>query len=1134
MIRLNFVLTALFFSLFSIESFAPPRTFDHKLADVTTEVDPDVLEDLTPEQRTELYAQLAKIAEKLFAIGEMDTTPPQSDFDPRKKGEQIIALTPGFNIGSIAEDLIRSRDAYMSKHGGRVPQEFWNNIQREAIIVVPSVKFPGQFHTWKIKLFFQEGAKSINLRMRRALDDGITQLVISVPARFVGTKPGRAGFIKGLRHALASAGKLWSFLVGRTETVPFYNAYEVSDIIQRERQDYLLDKQFLDDLMLGDRVERLDLRLFDPGLSEKIAGHVYRVTRGVDKIWETRKHQIVGALSPRIAREIPDLEKRVEAIRAALETEYVELLINALHQDTEINADPDLQGIVPLLIDQTKAVAIINTLETAFDNSEKTVRAEVEANVVREHSLKSRNMTWRLEEVQRRVQSGYQSRRWTMWNEAVRQLQSNGLSQQAALLKRTLEYARQVEPNRRAELEAKTKPAREFSFNPQLWLRKNWTVACDEEEQACEIQDYATETVETSGAWRARVVGRTIQEAFKTGNHWLFWQQFINGPLGVRSLFANQPFPTQYTLDEQNQIVPDTQELRSTLASNWRSISEWTRNRNRRYDQTEHNGILSGPFISMLVHGWNHFVGGIVKLGLVTLKPTATVIQSAITLPATATSPIWAPLSGVFSYGFDCLYDRHSPNNESASGSHGLGRALLPLLAASAGAVTGGYYGPDYLPQFLVDGGWVQVIGGGIFGLGFGGFGSLAFRDKNGKFNGWLPALGMGLGFGIGHYSPDLVGAWEEPIIAGGLGALTGGALGLAATFPNTLAPINHVGETTLGVLEAGTALGMGTIGHPLIAVGYHGAYVAGVKGVGRHVYDWFWRAVIGQFLFNNIVGFKVPGVNQDFLSRRVSGPGISDDYFFRINADYALLALTARLSELELNDWEAAARELNSTQIANYRSTVAPLRAAVGEPLDSGAFQLRRDAGPTNYPPGAWEILQSYTRLAREIENNANGRREILGAITSPQQGAKERIKMTQADLEKSITEGSVVVEHLCRKLLFPFWDEEKIARFWHDYKVLAEDWQGLTRAMLAEMFGNDILESKEETDKSLVVNVAKPGVAELVLAILSGRELDLSTTKIPDYRSPVQQAAVPYHKIVSSHSICLGALYDSAQEAR
>jgi len=199
--------------------------------------------------------------------------------------------------------------------------------------------------------------------------------------------------------------------------------------------------------------------------------------------------------------------------------------------------------------------------------------------------------------------------------------------------------------------------------------------------------------------------------------------------------------------------------------------------------------------------------------------------------------------------------------------------------------------------------------------------------------------------------------------------------------------------------------------------------------------------------------------VKNTFLARRIQGPGLVSDFYFQIDPELALVSLQVLIEEKELVEAESEITRKIHSAAKHSRKHIQSL-------LDPLSLMLRADNT-------ALRELDSSTRelllkLKKKIENH---RRQFpLNVRAIP---TSHRVALPAKQLDATLKKGAEIVEKFYPSRIFSRMTEDGIITFWHNLELLENDWLGLTRKLISEIFTSNFLRPLEVADSVFSIKV-------------------------------------------------------------
>lgn len=194
------------------------------------------------------------------------------------------------------------------------------------------------------------------------------------------------------------------------------------------------------------------------------------------------------------------------------------------------------------------------------------------------------------------------------------------------------------------------------------------------------------------------------------------------------------------------------------------------------------------------------------------------------------------------------------------------------------------------------------------------------------------------------------------------------------------------------------------------------------------------------------------------FLAWKISGPGISEDYFNQIDIDEVLILIRVYMEKYELSLFKK-----KMIKIVNE-----PLEKIIN--LHSNVFEKSiKISGPSK----PRELVEMTNKIQEKLNQQISERNRFY--LKFP-----KNVRLTEDELSDALTNGE--------KLINNFIEKQNLKEIFHDFKLKNYDWKNLTKCVLASIFGKEILEPVEELEKRAKLKTLKSNNFEQILDILKG----------------------------------------------
>jgi hypothetical protein len=208
--------------------------------------------------------------------------------------------------------------------------------------------------------------------------------------------------------------------------------------------------------------------------------------------------------------------------------------------------------------------------------------------------------------------------------------------------------------------------------------------------------------------------------------------------------------------------------------------------------------------------------------------------------------------------------------------------------------------------------------------------------------------------------------------------------------------------------------------------------------------------------------------VHNSWAAVRISGPGMSSNYFYKVPRSVVINALRSCLEQEELELFKS----LEQSRICSSLIVVQSFLESIAKPY---GLIVPAQSEATNEPVDyvAWKKAETdgIELLTKEI----NGRREWLSQFIELPPHAFGRVKQSSETLQSILAEAeSVAADFYAHRLIELIVQANNIGieAYWHAKNLEVGDSAGLARRMLAGVFGKALLDPLESTDCSFSVS--------------------------------------------------------------
>lgn len=598
------------------------------------------LANLTQKQREEVEA-IAKILEShLYEWSNLAIELPPTVFHD---GSQIHTLQ------SLLQPPQGNEAMLIGQERRKISEEQSTQLYEEGILRVPSLKYPGREHVWRVRMAFVKGLKEIQITWQKHKDRSLDHLVVSIPNRLFGDSPlslrrGVTNLWNGLREILDLA-------IGLPNLEKTFTPEEALASVEKTRNLLTTKKMDDQDVALG----KLRKQLNDPKLGRLVENAVDNLVHRFEQKWKDRTFE-----------EEPTEEEKQNALYQLLSTDET---LNSL-----------IPGIGSAIVAHGRALAIVRTEEARYEAYMRGWLLEVEASLKLDHPILARNPKWLEKEVQNIVLPVHRDGVFAFYETAANKVEAAGYVDEAQTLREDIEFlktrGRQIYE---IDLEDR-KPSFKETIHIPILRKSLWSVrrSTDIDGKLLGFTLVNSRSVEVNSGsygWRlaANFLTRMRRNFYWTMNE-VFLSNLWNGQFGLKSLVKKDPFAYKWRVNQdldlqienQDRIQLDTLSMRETLASRRQSLIATGNRMITSHENTRNFGLLPKSFQRFLL--WFPADFGLKfllpKMILPLGQTLATVGNVAVSGGIMATSVGWAPVSSLIQAGWDALvYDTLHANN---------------------------------------------------------------------------------------------------------------------------------------------------------------------------------------------------------------------------------------------------------------------------------------------------------------------------------------------------------------------------------------------------------------------------------------------------------------------------------------
>jgi hypothetical protein len=533
---------------------------------------------------------------------------------------------------------------------------------------VPS-KYPPHSHKWKVAQWLQKGRAPTHKSFEHGLGKGLFHVLIGVPDRLVGNA--EFSVRRGLSSLKTGGRRFISLSVGLSETSPKYSPSEVQAILLEQENDHVKER-------LERAESAFDTRIFDNKVRKQYGSFMEKFRSKASEHVETlRSEEWIRARKEVDVLPFESAVDRNAGVDRLLNRRTLEEAAKLRRGDANV---PPQYG--DLWTDRERLDLIVSEVEEDMRRDTDRIRTTIRQQLVGKHPILSTIPEWLERRVEERVDKECNNESYRLgWYGKVPDIaHAEGIGPMGAVYRdHIMPFRLQQVPGIRAQLEQERKPARVFSVSTRIWRPKNWIKVEDRHRSLTRYFPQKHRILHISTDERFWRLSLLVHESRARLNNGLYgsWQALWNGPFGVKSMFYHQPFVSRYQMNcLTGEIIPDDANRTRTFLSRLRAVWDEVARIRRDFEAKPDTGLLGKPFARVL-NVLSAYIGiGIPGTAIVLLgQPLLTVLQLAFAVVVAATSPVWAPLSGVVEHALSMtIYDFHHPHD------HGRWFPLLSIV----------------------------------------------------------------------------------------------------------------------------------------------------------------------------------------------------------------------------------------------------------------------------------------------------------------------------------------------------------------------------------------------------------------------------------------------------------------------
>jgi hypothetical protein len=569
-------------------------------------------------------------------------------------------------------------------HRKLLTSEQFEDVSKEAYLKVPSEKYLGRFHIWKLNSILQEGSKNTKIIFEKYMSSSLEHILITIPANFFNADEDSLYLFsvrKGLKVIYHGLFRMLSIAIGLIEEVPKYSRNTIGTMVEKRKNEFIM-ASLATNAALDASVFRSCL--YNIQLSKELRPEIKRIEDEQRSYWDRyksnhrkqllKKHKLLSPESTRSHREA--------LVMNDLKNKEFEVLNHHFRTDAILSKLNPGYGV--LVANHRSALKITDEETEKLNKILHEKGIEIRQQLVAKHSILSRIEGWLEPRVARQVEEFHQAILWMHLNEISTRLAANKLHLESYIGREEVKF-KEVEERYRKELASVKRPAEIIEIECRIWNSEKWIVAASYRENGS-ISHYYPKMHETVSVptdlfcWRLILVLHRTKGFFKNGLYYMMVENLWNGSLGLRAMFASSCSFLPHTIMDSRtgSIRDDPSFVRSTYIGNLEAALTRYREAHHRFEIARDIGLLgkgiTRPFFSIYQFGLFGASLVVIAIG----QPVLTAINAAVGIIFAATSPIWAPGCGVLMLIF-CwiLYDFDMARAEADMGSY---YAIFPVL----------------------------------------------------------------------------------------------------------------------------------------------------------------------------------------------------------------------------------------------------------------------------------------------------------------------------------------------------------------------------------------------------------------------------------------------------------------------
>lgn len=518
----------------------------------------------------------------------------------------------------------------------RLTDEQLQQIRTTGSFTVPSQRFPGQTHEWKIHTVLQKGKHATTETFKDGLVFSASQFVVFIPNRL--WRGDTFSMWQGLKSIVVALVGIPVQLIGWIEKdTRKPSMARIEDI----REDTILQallgmsKKEFGDAAMVEITTKDDVSIrFHTAKLEPIRSKLTIPYTTFEKAWNDDQLARRQRLRETFADVNADVNELNQEIINQEAKDFQDAIFHLIHSTLEPDDAKEL-------CDLMNAIGMIRETIQSY-NATKQNASLIYANELRaKHSVLGRIPDW-----VSRKQMVYEEQ-WTKahpFTNVLANLSQKLPGQEGYLFQKNLNLADAVQDQ--VDHETVKVPRKTFEWSFRIWSPKNWKVTEN-------LGFYTVDKYRHFETSSSKIGWRLANTLIRAGSY--FWNglfgtlaNMIYGPFGLRSWVGLDEFQPDRTVDSRTGLVTPSGSKWNTwfgrIRALWRNISD----SRKQFEATPEGGFFGKSFTRPFNVIWNYFFKGVIGtlgafLGHALLGVGNFVISTALVV----SSPVWA-LGGAF------------------------------------------------------------------------------------------------------------------------------------------------------------------------------------------------------------------------------------------------------------------------------------------------------------------------------------------------------------------------------------------------------------------------------------------------------------------------------------------------------